>query len=332
MSEEIKKFKITIDGQTTEVAPGTTILEAARQIGGKSVPPAMCYYSKLEKSGGRCRTCLVEVSKGSEADPRPMPKLVASCRTTVMDGMEVKNLESPKTQEARHAVTEFLLVNHPLDCPICDQAGECHLQDLSYENGLQDTRTEFERRTFDADDIGPYIKLNMNRCILCARCVLLADQLTPEREHGILFRGDHAEISTYLNKALDNDFIGNVIDVCPVGALTDRTFRFASRVWYTKPVNATCKCEKCSGKAVLWMKGDEILRVTARKDIYGEVEEFICNDCRFERKDTKDWTIEGPRHIDRHSVISTNKYGTLQNSYKRIDSETVIEIDSKHEK
>lgn len=91
----------------------------------------------------------------------------------------------------------------------------------------------------------------MNRCILCARCVLLADQLTPEREHGILFRGDHAEISTYLNKALDNDFIGNVIDVCPVGALTDRTFRFASRVWYTKPVNATCKCEKCSGKAVL---------------------------------------------------------------------------------
>lgn len=246
--------------------------------------------------------------------------------------MEVKNLESPKTQEARHAVTEFLLVNHPLDCPICDQAGECHLQDLSYENGLQETRTEFERRTFDADDIGPYIKLNMNRCILCARCVLLADQLTPEREHGILFRGDHAEISTYLNKALDNDFIGNVIDVCPVGALTDRTFRFASRVWYTKPVNATCKCEKCSGKAVLWMKGDEILRVTARKDIYGEVEEFICNDCRFERKDTKDWTIEGPRHIDRHSVISTNKYGTLQNSYKRIDSETVIEIDSKHEK
>lgn len=114
----------------------------------------MCYYSKLEKSGGRCRTCLVEVSKGSEADPRPMPKLVASCRTTVMDGMEVKNLESPKTQEARHAVTEFLLVNHPLDCPICDQAGECHLQDLSYENGLQQTRTEFERRTFDADDIG----------------------------------------------------------------------------------------------------------------------------------------------------------------------------------
>ena len=165
MSEEVKKFKITIDGQTAEVLPGTSILEAARQIGGKSVPPAMCYYSKLETSGGRCRTCLVEVSKGSEADPRPMPKLVASCRTNVMDGMEVKNLSSDKAQEGRKAVTEFLLVNHPLDCPVCYQAGECHLQDLGYEHGNLETRTEFERNTYESDDVGPHIKLNMNRCI-----------------------------------------------------------------------------------------------------------------------------------------------------------------------
>ncbi len=308
MSEEVKKFKITIDGQETEVTPGTTILEAARQIGGKSVPPAMCYYKPLETSGGRCRTCLVEVSKGSEADPRPMPKLVASCRTGVMDGMEVKNLTSEKTQEARHAVTEFLLINHPLDCPVCDQAGECHLQDLGYEHGLERTRTEFERRTFEPEDIGPYIKLHMNRCILCARCVLLANQLTEKREHGILFRGDHAEISTYLNKALDNDFIGNVIDVCPVGALTDRTSRFASRVWFTKPMNASCECDKCSGKVVLWMKGDEVIRVTTRQDQYAESEEWICNSCRWDKKDTKFWNIEGPRHIDRHSVISLNHY------------------------
>lgn len=326
MSEEVKKFKITIDGQTTEVLPGTSILEAARQIGGKSVPPAMCYYSKLESSGGRCRTCLVEVSKGSEADPRPMPKLVASCRTGVMDGMEVKNLTSEKAQEGRKAVTEFLLVNHPLDCPVCDQAGECHLQDLGYEHGLASTRTEFERNTYDADDIGPYIKLNMNRCILCARCVLAANQLTEKREHGILYRGDHAEISTMLNKALDNDFIGNVIDVCPVGALTDRTARFASRVWFTKPYNATCQCEKCSGKAVLWMKGDEVVRVTARKDQYGEVEDWICNECRFERKDTKYWNIEGPRHIDRHSVISLNHYEKKTDSYNVLDNPEAKEV------
>jgi NADH dehydrogenase/NADH:ubiquinone oxidoreductase 75 kD subunit (chain G) len=332
MSEEVKKFKVTIDGQTTEVLPGTSILEAARQIGGKSVPPAMCYYSKLETSGGRCRTCLVEVSKGSEADPRPMPKLVASCRTGVMDGMEVKNLTSEKAQEGRKAVTEFLLVNHPLDCPICDQAGECHLQDLGYEHGVANTRTEFERNTYDADDIGPNIKLNMNRCILCARCVLAANQLTEKREHGILYRGDHAEISTMLNKALDNDFIGNVIDVCPVGALTDRTARFESRVWFTKPYNATCSCTKCSGKAVLWMKGDTVVRVTARKDQYGEVEDWICDECRFHKKDTALWNIEGPRHIDRHSVISLNHYEKKTDSYNILDNPEAKEISVADEK
>ncbi len=332
MSEEVKKFKITIDGQTTEVLPGTSILEAARQIGGKSVPPAMCYYSKLETSGGRCRTCLVEVSKGSEADPRPMPKLVASCRTGVMDGMEVKNLTSEKAQEGRKAVTEFLLLNHPLDCPICDQAGECHLQDLGYEHGNLETRTEFERNTYDADDIGPNIKLNMNRCILCARCVLAANQLTEKREHGILYRGDHAEISTMLNKALDNDFIGNVIDVCPVGALTDRTARFESRVWFTKPYNATCSCTKCSGKAVLWMKGEEVIRVTARKDQYGEVEDWICDECRFHRKDTALWNIEGPRHIDRHSVISLNHYEKKTDSYNVLENPEAKEIGLRDEK
>ncbi|MGU3373363.1 2Fe-2S iron-sulfur cluster-binding protein [Chryseobacterium sp. M5A1_1a] len=332
MSEEVKKFKITIDGQTAEVLPGTSILEAARQIGGKSVPPAMCYYSKLETSGGRCRTCLVEVSKGSEADPRPMPKLVASCRTNVMDGMEVKNLTSEKAQEGRKAVTEFLLVNHPLDCPVCDQAGECHLQDLGYEHGNLQTRTEFERNTYEADDLGPNIKLNMNRCILCARCVLTANQLTETREHGILFRGDHAEISTYLNKALDNDYIGNIIDVCPVGALTDRTARFTSRVWFTKPMNATCKCDKCSGKAVVWMKGDEIVRVTARKDQWGEVEEFICDTCRFERKTLSDWNIEGPRHIDRHSVISLNHYEKPKDELRVLDNPMAKEISEKDEK
>jgi NADH-quinone oxidoreductase subunit G len=332
MSEEVKKFKITIDGQTTEVLPGTSILEAARQIGGKSVPPAMCYYSKLETSGGRCRTCLVEVSKGSEADPRPMPKLVASCRTNVMDGMEVKNLSSEKAQEGRKAVTEFLLVNHPLDCPVCDQAGECHLQDLGYEYGNPETRTEFERNTYDADDLVPNIKLNMNRCILCARCVLTANQLTESRDHGILFRGDHAEISTYLNKALDNDFIGNIIDVCPVGALTDKTSRFASRVWFTKPMNASCKCDKCSGKATVWMKGDEIIRVTARKDQWGEVEEFICDTCRFERKELSDWNLEGPRHIDRHSVISLNHYEKPKDELRVLDNPMAKEISEKDEK
>jgi len=310
MAEDVK-FKVSIDGIPVEVSPGTTILNAAREIGGDIVPPAMCYYSKLEGSGGKCRTCLVKVSKGSEKDPRPMPKLVASCRTTVMDGMEVQNITSPEVLEARKGVVEMLLINHPLDCPICDQAGECHLQDLSYEHGLADTRYEFERRTFDKIDIGDKIQLHMTRCILCYRCVMVADQLTPQRVHGVLGRGDAAEISTYITKAVDNEFSGNMIDVCPVGALTDKTFRFKNRVWFTKPVEAHRDCPTCSGKVTLWYKGEEVLRVTARKDTYGEVEEFICNTCRFDKKATADWVIEGPRAVKRTSVISSNHYEQL---------------------
>jgi NADH-quinone oxidoreductase subunit G len=307
-----EKIKVSIDGIPVEVAPGTTILNAARQIGGDIVPPAMCYYSKLEGSGGKCRTCLVKVSKGSEKDPRPMPKLVASCRTTVMDGMEVQNITSNEVVEARKGVVEMLLINHPLDCPICDQAGECHLQDLGFEHGAVSTRYEFERRTFDKIDIGDKIQLHMTRCILCYRCVFTADQLTNQRVHGILGRGDAAEISTYIEKAIDNDFSGNVIDVCPVGALTDRTFRFKNRVWFTKPVEAHRDCPTCSGKVTLWYKGEEVLRVTARKDQYGEVEDFICNTCRFEKKRTDDWVIEGPRAVAHTSVISSNHYESLK--------------------
>jgi len=307
MSEQ-QLFKVTIDNISIEIPAGTTILEAARKIGGEVAPPAMCFYSKLKGSGGKCRTCLVEVSKGSEKDPRPMPKLVASCRTTVMDGMEVKNITSEKVTDARAGVVEFLLLNHPLDCPICDQAGECHLQDLSYEHGKNGTRYEFERRTFKKHDLGPYIQLHMTRCIMCFRCVYTADQLTTKREHGVLDRGDHAEIATFISKNLENDFIGNVIDVCPVGALTDKTFRFKNRVWFLKPMDAHRDCPQCSGKVTLWNRGDEVYRVTARKDEWGEVEEWICNTCRFERKQTSDWIIEGPRKIDRHSVISQGHY------------------------
>lgn len=307
MAKDVK-FKVSIDGIPVEVAPGTTILNAARQIGGDIVPPAMCYYSKLEGSGGKCRTCLVKVSKGSEKDPRPMPKLVASCRTTVMDGMEVLNITSPEVVEARKGVVEMLLINHPLDCPVCDQAGECKLQDLGYEHGSEGTRYEFDRRTFERIDIGDKIQLHMNRCILCYRCVFTADQITNNRVHGILNRGDHAEISTYIAKAVDNDFSGNVIDVCPVGALTDKTFRFKNRVWFTKPVDAHRDCPTCSGKVTLWNRGTEVLRVTARKDEFGEVEEFICNTCRFDKKHTDDWILEEPTPVDKDSVIGANHY------------------------
>ena len=300
--------KVTIDGIEVEVPDGTTILNAARQIGGDSVPPAMCYYSSLKESGGKCRVCLVKISQGSAKDPRPLPKLMASCRTPVMDGMVVQNLTSPEVLEARKGVVEFLLINHPLDCPVCDQAGECDLQNLAYEHGAAKTRYQEERRTFEQVDIGDKIKLHMTRCILCYRCTYVADQLTNERVHGVLNRGDASEISTYIQKAVDNEMSGNMIDVCPVGALTDKTFRFKSRVWFTNPLDAHRDCNKCSGKVVLWTKGDDVLRVSARTNQYGEVKEFICNECRFDHKNLQDWVVEGPRHIDRSSVISQNHY------------------------
>lgn len=300
--------KVTIDGVEIEVPKGTTILQAARMIGKHVAPPAMCYYSKLDVSGGYCRTCIVRVTKGSAANPNPMPKPVASCRTEVMDGMVVENFTSEQVLADRKGVVEFLLLNHPLDCPVCDQAGECSLQDLGYENGAEKTRYDFERRTFEKIDIGPKIQLHMTRCILCYRCVHTADQLTEKRVHGVLNRGEVSEISTYIAANIDNELSGNVIDVCPVGALTDKTFRFKSRVWFTKPVDAHRDCKKCAGKVRLWFKGKEVLRVTGRKDQWGEVIDWICNECRFDRKNLSEWIVEGPSRIDPHSVISQNQY------------------------
>lgn len=304
-------MKLTIDGIEIDVPKGTTILQAARLIGPKVAPPAMCYYTKLKTSGGYCRTCIVKVTKGSTANPTPMPKPVASCRTEVMEGMEVQVYTNPEIVEARKGVVEFLLINHPLDCPVCDQAGECKLQDLGYENGSAKTRYEFKRREYEMIDIGDKIKLHMTRCILCYRCVKVAEQITDGRVHGVVHRGDAAEISTYIEQVINNDFSGNVIDVCPVGALTDKTFRFKQRVWFSKPMDAYRKCDKCCGKTRVWLKGEEVVRVTARKDQWDEVEEFICNSCRYSHKKKSDWVIEGPSHIARASVISQNHYEHL---------------------
>ncbi len=301
-------MKVTIDGFELEVEPGTTVLQAARMLGSDVAPPAMCYYSKLKDTGGNCRACLVEISKGSEADPRPMPKMMPSCKTGVMDGMEVKVKTSDRALDARKAVTEFLLINHPLDCPVCDQAGECDLQNLAFKHGLEKTRFKEEKRTFEPENIGDKIQLHMNRCILCYRCVHTAEQVCGSRNHGVMNRGDHAQISTYVAASIDHEMSGNMIDVCPVGALTDKTFRFKSRVWFNKPFNAHRNCDKCCGKTTVWMFGNEIQRVTARKDEFHEVEEFICNSCRFDHKEVSDWVIEGPRKFEKFSVINQNNY------------------------
>jgi NADH-quinone oxidoreductase subunit G len=184
------------------------------------------------------------------------------------------------------------------------------LQNLSFEHGHANTRFIEEKRTFEPENIGDKIQLHMNRCILCQRCVQVAEQLTDYRVHGVLNRGDHAQISTMVSAAIENEFSGNMIDVCPVGALTDKTFRFKSRVWFNKPFNAHRECTTpgCCGKVTVWMFGNEIQRVTARKDEYHEVEDFICNTCRYDKKEVSDWTIEGPRKFEKDSVINVNNY------------------------
>src|SRR5271165_886133 len=228
-------MKVTIDNITIDVPAGTTILNAARMIGGDVTPPAMCYYSKLQGSGGKCRTCLVEVSKGSEKDPRPMPKLVASCRTTVMDGMEVKNITSDKVTDARNGVVEFLLFNHPLDCPICDQAGECHLQEYSVEFGTSGSRFLDEKvKKPKRVELGPRVTLDDERCILCSRCIRFMKEVAHDDVLGFVSRGSLTYLTAHPGKLLDSNYSLNTVDICPVGALTSTDFRFKMRVWFLK--------------------------------------------------------------------------------------------------
>lgn len=219
---------LKINGQEVTVARGTTIIRAAEQLG-ISIP-YYCYHPGLSIAGN-CRMCLVEVEK--------MPKPQISCHIQCQDGMVVQT-ESEKVKKLRQHVLEFLLINHPLDCPVCDQAGECRLQDYYMDHGLYDSRVNENKvkKTAKAKPIGPTIMLDSERCILCSRCVRFTDEITKTGEFGIFNRGDRSEIG--VGKELNNKYSGNVADICPVGALTDRDFRFKCRVWYLQKTESIC--------------------------------------------------------------------------------------------
>ncbi len=222
--------KLTIDGKEVTVADGSTILQAARQAGGFDVP-TFCYHPGLSIAGN-CRMCLVEVEKS--------PKPVASCATPATEGMVVHTL-SPKATDARKAVIEFLLANHPLDCPICDRAGECVLQDNSMENGLMKSRfAPAKIHKPKVQDIGPHVVLDAERCIMCSRCVRFTDEVSKSHELGIFGRGNKEEIGLAPGTRLDNPYSGNVVDLCPVGALTAKEFRFQSRAWFLRKTESVC--------------------------------------------------------------------------------------------
>lgn len=216
---------LKINDKTVTVEPGTLLLDACKQAGFDI--PHYCYHPALTPVA-TCRMCMVEV-KGQ-------PKLVTSCTTVAAEGMEVST-QSPAVNDARAAVMEFLLINHPLDCPICDQAGECKLQDYSYAYGSGDSRMVEPKRRYRYEDLGAKIVIDKNRCIHCTRCVRFTQEVSGTHELIVANRGAELEVTTYEGLTMDaNPLAGNVVDLCPVGALTSRDFRFNKRVWFLKPV------------------------------------------------------------------------------------------------
>ena len=262
----METVKLTIDGQTVEVPKGKTVLEAAIAHG-RNVP-YYCYHPGLGVDGS-CRVCIVKIEK--------MAKLQTACSTVCADGMVVIT-DSPDVVAARASVFEFLLINHPLDCPVCDKGGECPLQDFSYSYGPERSRMEFPRREFDGDgvkadvDFGPTLLLNRNRCILCTRCIRFMREVDGDAQIGVVQRGYGSQLATFKEQGVISLLSGNLMDVCPVGALTTRDYRFKARPWDNpSAVDTICTlCEKgCNTTAWIkakpeWAKGAQLIRMTPR--------------------------------------------------------------------
>jgi NADH-quinone oxidoreductase subunit G len=221
--------KLTIDGKEIEVEAGTNLIEAARRLGIEV--PHYCYHPGLSIAG-QCRLCMVDIEK----TPRP----TIACNTAAADGMVV-HTDTDRVKQSRQSMMEFHLINHPLDCPVCDQAGECWLQIYYMKHGLYDPRMTDEKvHKPKAVPLGPHVMLDAERCILCSRCVRFCDEITGTGELGIFNRGDHSEIGLFPGRDLVNNYSANVVDICPVGALTDRDFRFQVRVWYLDTAKSIC--------------------------------------------------------------------------------------------
>jgi NADH-quinone oxidoreductase subunit G len=274
---------LTIDGKPITVEKGRTVLQAAIEHGIKV--PYYCYHPGLGIDGS-CRVCIVKIEK--------MPKLQTSCSTVCTEGMVV-HTDTPEVVEARASVFEFLLINHPLDCPVCDKGGECPLQDFSYTFGPNRSRMEFPRRVFDGEglradvDFGPTLMLNRNRCILCTRCVRYMREIDGDAQIGIIDRGYGSEVATFQEQGVHSLISGNLMDVCPVGAITTRDYRFKSRPWDNPhAVDTICTlCEKgCNTTAWIkakpeWAKGARLIRMTPRfnPDVNGY---WMCDIGRFD--------------------------------------------------
>jgi NADH-quinone oxidoreductase subunit G len=264
--------KIIIDGKDFEVEENLSIIQAC-EVSGVEIP-RFCYHEKLSVAGN-CRMCLVDIEDARGMSPKP----VASCAMQVSDGLKI-HTKTQRVKKAREGVMEFLLINHPLDCPICDQGGECDLQDQSVAYGLGGSRYEQNKRSVENKDMGPFIKTEMNRCIHCTRCVRFSTEVSGSDEIGAIGRGRDMEITTYLDIAVKSELSGNVIDLCPVGALTSKPYAFSARPWELKQTESIDVMDAVGSNIRIDTKGNKVMRVLPRNN--DEInEEWISDKTRF---------------------------------------------------
>src|SRR5881392_2924227 len=245
--------KVTVDGVEIEVPQGATVLQAC-ELAGKEIP-RFCYHERLSIAGN-CRMCLVEVAPGP-------PKPQASCALPAAEGQAIKT-DTPMVKKALEGVMEFLLINHPLDCPICDQGGECDLQDQAMAYGRSFTRYEENKRAIEDKYMGPVIKTSMTRCIQCTRCVRFAAEVAGVPEMGATGRGEDMEITTYLEQALTSELQGNLVDICPVGALTSKPYAFAARPWELGKTQSVDVMDGVGSAIRVDTRGREVMRILPR--------------------------------------------------------------------
>jgi NADH-quinone oxidoreductase subunit G len=260
--------KLTIDGKEIEVPAGITVLQACELAGAEI--PRFCYHERLSVAGN-CRMCLVEMEKS--------PKPIASCAMPVGDGMVIKT-NTPTVKKARNGVMEFLLINHPLDCPICDQGGECDLQDQAMAYGFDRSRYRENKRAVEDKNFGPLVKTEMTRCIHCTRCIRFSTEVAGVEELGATGRGEHMEVTTYVQKMLSSELSANIIDLCPVGALTSKPYAFTARPWELKKTESIDVMDAVGSAIRVDTRGNEVMRVLPRLN-EAVNEEWISDKTRF---------------------------------------------------
>jgi NADH-quinone oxidoreductase subunit G len=293
--------EIELDGQKVEVLEGSMVMHAAEKAG--TYIPHFCYHKKLSIAAN-CRMCLVDVEKA----PKPMP----ACATPVTQGMIVRT-KTDKAIKAQQSVMEFLLINHPLDCPICDQGGECQLQDLAVGYGGSGSRYEEEKRVVFHKDVGPLISMQeMSRCIHCTRCVRFGQEVAGVMELGMSHRGEHAEIETFVGQSVDSELSGNMIDICPVGALTSKPFRYSARTWELSRRKSVAPHDSSGANLVVQVKNNEVLRVVP-------LENEDVNECWIADRDR--FSYEALNSADRLRAPMIKQGG----EWKEVDWQTALE-------